>query len=175
MILKLVYYKDRILRKKCRLIGEITEEVRQLALDLVESVLEYDGAGLAAPQVGSDVRMFVIRYSNDLDEGGMPVLCSPQIFINPKISIIAGVDMETQTEGCLSIPGIVGEVSRPQKIVVEAMDLEGKVFTEEAVGWRARVIMHENDHLNGTLFIDRVSSAQKKKLKEPLKKLASRF
>jgi len=174
MILNLKYYNNPILREKCHPVEEITEAVRQLAQDLIESVLEYDGAGLAAPQVGHNLRMFVIRYSNEVDEEGMPVLCLPQVYINPKISVIS-TDTHVQTEGCLSIPGITAPVTRPKKIRVEAMDVEGRLLTEEALDWRARVIMHENDHLNGVLFIDRISAAQKKKLKDFLKKVDSKF
>jgi len=174
MILDLKYYGDPILRKKCAPIEKITDEMRQLAQDLIESVVAHNGAGLAASQVGRSVQMFVICYANEEDKEGMPILCPPKVYINPKISS-PSKETEDQIEACLSIPKISAEVNRPKKIRVEAMDLDGNSFIEEAEGWRARVIMHENDHLNGVLFIDRLSTSQKKKLNKPLKEISDKF
>jgi len=170
MILDLKYYGNPVLRKKCKVIEKITDEVRQLAQDLIETVLAENGAGLAAPQVGHCVRMFVIRYDNGMDEEGMPFLCPPKIYINPKLSQ-PSEGMFSHDEGCLSIPGILAKVTRPCNITVEAMDLSGNIFTEKTTGWRAKAIMHENDHLNGVLFIDRVHPRIKKKIDPALKEL----
>ena len=174
MSLKLKYYNDPILRKQCAPVETITQEVRELAQHLISSVLEYDGAGLVAPQVGYSVRMFVIRYSHEVDSEGWPKLCPPTLYINPTISVL-GKEKEVQTEGCLSIPNLTAQVERPTAISVEAMDLNGALFSEEARGWRARVILHENDHLNGTLFIDRIDAAQKKKVKRSLEAIHRKF
>ena len=174
MTLELTYYNDPLLRKKCRPIENITSEVQRLAEELTRAVLAYDGAGLAAPQVGYDVRMFVIRYANGSSGDGMPKLCEPKIYINPTISAISE-EVNEQMEACLSIPGIAEKVTRPSKISVEAMDQNGALFQEEATQWRARVILHENDHLNGRLFIDRLPQAKRKQLKSRLAAIDERY
>ncbi|MCB1085278.1 MAG: peptide deformylase [Chlamydiia bacterium] len=174
MIKDLVYYGDPLLRKKCQEVEEITDDIRQIAQDLIETALEKDGAGLAAPQIGYEVRMFVSRYENGEDKEGWPILCPPKIYINPKLSK-PSEKMDTHNEGCLSIPGIYEKVTRPYEIHVEAMDLDGKIFTEVATGWRARNIMHENDHLNGVLYIDRIAPNQRKRLEPHLRELKKNF
>ena len=166
MILDLKYYGDPILRKKCKPIEKITDEIRQLAQDLCETVIASDGAGLAAPQVGHALCIFVCRYEDGVDAEGWPILTSPKIYINPKLSSPSD-EMIVHGEGCLSIPGIYEKVARPRRIIVEAMDLDGNLFVDEATDWKARAIMHENDHLNGVLFIDRIHPKSKKKI-EPL-------
>lgn len=174
MILDLKYYGDPVLRKKCKPVKEINDDIRQLAQDLIETVLDCDGAGLSAPQVGRLYRIFVIRYSNELDQKGLPILSSPEIYINPKISNPSS-EVVSYNEGCLSIPGIYESVSRPYEITVEYMDLDGKIHKEVAINWRARVIMHENDHLNGVLFIDRIDPNLKKKIEGALRELKKKY
>lgn len=167
MIRDLLYYGNPGLRKKCAQVKEINDEVKQIAQDLIETVLDKDGAGLAAPQIGCFVRIFVSRYDNGADSEGWPVLCPPKIYINPILSQ-PSEKVDTHSEGCLSIPGIYGEVTRPWEIHVQAMDLEGNIFSEVATGWRARNIMHENDHINGVLYIDRIDPRTRKKIKPDL-------
>jgi peptide deformylase len=174
MIKGLIYYGHPGLRKKCAEIEEITDDIRQIAQDLIETVLAQDGAGLAAPQIGEYIRMFVIRYDNGMDDEGWPILCPPKIYINPKLSKPSS-EIITHGEGCLSIPGIYEEVSRPLTITVEAMDLDGNIFVEETTGWRARDIMHENDHLNGALFIDRIHPNKRKKIEPDLKEIKKKY
>lgn len=166
----LVYYGSPILREKCVEVKEITDEIRQIAQDLIDTVLDKDGAGLAAPQIGYNVRIFVSRYENGADAEGWPILCPPKIYINPKLKAPSS-EMDTHGEGCLSILGIYEEVTRPYSIEVEALDLDGNTFTETATGWRARNLMHENDHLNGVLFIDRIAPSRRKKIEPKLKDL----
>lgn len=174
MILDLKYYGDPDLRKKCDPVEEVNDEVRQLAQDLIETVLEHDGAGLAAPQVGRHVRMFVSRYANGADSEGWPIFCPPTIFINPKLSSPSS-QMVTHGEGCLSIPGIYEKVTRPSSITIEYMDLEGNIHVEEVTGWRARNLMHENDHLNGVLHIDRIHPKRRKKIEHALRELRKKY
>ena len=174
MIKDLLYYGNSGLRKKCVEVKEITAEVKQIAQDLVETVLQKDGAGLAAPQIGYLVRMFVSRYDNGADSEGWPILCPPKIYINPILSE-PSKKVATHGEGCLSIPGISEEVTRPWEIHVEAMDLEGNTFTEIATGWRARNIMHENDHLNGVLYIDRIDPKKRKKMEPVLRSIKKKY
>ncbi|MEM8727572.1 MAG: peptide deformylase [Chlamydiota bacterium] len=174
MIRNLLYYGNPGLRKRCAEVKEIDDEVRQIARDLIDTVLEKDGAGLAAPQIGYFVRMFVSRYGGGTDAEGWPILSPPKIYINPILSKPSD-RKETRGEGCLSIPGIHAEVTRPWEIHVQATDLEGKTFTEIATGWLARNIMHENDHINGVLYIDRIDPKRRKKIDPPLLSLKKKY
>jgi peptide deformylase len=155
-------------------VKEITDEIKQLAQDLMDTVMDKDGAGLAAPQIGYTVRMFVSRYDNGADDEGWPILCPSKVYINPKLSNPSS-EMHTHGEGCLSIPGIYEDVTRPISIDVEAMDLEGNIFTETATGWRARNIMHENDHINGVLYVDRIPSNRRKKIEGALRAIKKKY
>ncbi|NGY96084.1 MULTISPECIES: peptide deformylase [unclassified Neochlamydia] len=156
MILQLAYYGDPILRKKTETIKEINSDLRQLAANMLDTMYAEKGIGLAGPQVRQSIAIFVTcvpTYIND--ETSLPGV--ERIFINPKI-LSYSEESDTLPEGCLSIPKVSGLVTRPLKIVVQAMDLDAKTFTEEFVGYEARCILHENDHLNGKLFIDRMAS-----------------
>ncbi len=173
MILPLVYYGDSRLRKKCEPITEISQEVLDLAQNLRDTVDEYHGAGLAAPQVGVLLQMFVVLYAGE-DEQGDPILGEPTFFLNPKLSNPSSEEI-LEEEGCLSIPGAYGKVLRPHSITVEAMDLKGNIFTEEVSGWRARAIMHENDHINGVLYPDRMTKRRRKLLEPALKQIKKQY
>lgn len=135
--------EDEILRKKSKPIDRITERIEILVEDMIETMHDADGVGLAAVQVGLLKRLFVI----DLYDGN-----GPQVFINPEI--IAKDGEEIDQEGCLSIPDRVGLVKRPTNVTVKFMELSGEEQTIEAEGLFARAICHENDHLNGVLFTD---------------------
>ena len=174
MILDLKYYGHPVLRKKCKLIEVIDDKVKKFIQHLIETLLKHDGAGLAASQVGELLSVFVIRYDNGEDSEGRPIFCPPKVYINPILSS-PSEKTSLQLEGCLSIPGITEEVERPYKIKVSYLDLEGKQQEEEVTGWRARVIMHENDHLNGVLFIDRLPSKSKKRLENDLRQLKKKY
>lgn len=165
MLLHLRYYGDPVLRKKCSPVGKITEEIRQLVLDMIETMDNSNGIGLAAPQVGKDLRLFVLRNYISNEKGELS-LSDPKVFINPRL-FDHSQEMVEEEEGCLSIPGIRSLVPRPVRIKIEATDLEGKLFTEELEGYNARVRMHENDHLNGVLFIDRIDERTRREI-EPL-------
>ena len=115
-------------------------------------------------QVGKAIRMFVVRKEKTLPDGKMGV-GDAKVYINPVLSE-PGEEHDTLLEGCLSFPGIQVEVERPLAITVEALDLEGNKFKEVITGYDARVIMHENDHLNGTFFIDRCSKEEKQRVEE---------
>jgi len=103
----------------------------------------------------------------------MLTLTHPQVYINPKITVHPGIS-GNDVEGCLSIPGIREEVERALSLSIEALDLEGNPFKEEVFGYKARIILHENDHLNGVLFIDRLPKAVKKKIAPALKEIQKR-
>ena len=154
MKLPLAYYGNPLLRKKCLPIKEITQEICRLADDMIETMDQSNGIGLAASQVGHLIRLFVLRKYHHLPSGEWTVSV-PIVYINPKILEHSKETWSTE-EGCLSIPKVYLPVDRPLKIKVEAQDREGNTFIEELEGMNARVVLHENDHLNGVLFIDRV-------------------
>lgn len=173
MILKIYYYGDPILRKHCEPITEITDEIRKLASDMIETMDKNDGIGLAAPQVGRTLRMFVLR-NYIYQEDGHWTLSEPKVYINPKLSSPSDHTI-SDVEGCLSLPGLRLDVDRPGKVTIEAMDLDGNVFVEGLEGYNARVRMHENDHINGVLFIDRVDVNTRKKIDPILKAIKKKY
>ena len=173
MRLPVRYYGDPILQMHCKPIEEITEEIRNLGADMIETMDAGKGIGLAAPQVGVPIRLFVLRNYIETVEGDLG-FSDPLVYINPKLSN-PSMKKVYDTEGCLSIPGYRSEVLRPVKIRVEATDLQGTPFAEEVEGYNARVRMHENDHLNGVLFIDRLDLRQRKKIDSFLKDLQKKY
>lgn len=140
-------YGDEILRKKSRSIDVVNDRIKTLIKDMFETMYEADGVGLAAPQVGILKRVVVI----DVGEG-------PIALINPEIIEQGGKYIDV--EGCLSVPGEQGEVERPEKIKVKALNEEGKEIILEAEDLFARAICHEVDHLNGVLFVDRIIKSE---------------
>ncbi|MCR4842015.1 MAG: peptide deformylase [Eubacterium sp.] len=136
---------DEILTKKCREIKEVTPRIRELAEDMIDTMYEANGVGLAAPQVGILKRLVVI----DIGEEDKP----PYVFINPEIIESSGE--QTGDEGCLSVPGKVGTVTRPMYVKAKAYDLDMNEFTVEAEGLLARAICHELDHLEGTVYVSK--------------------
>ncbi len=173
MQLKIYRYGHPVLRKRCEPVVEITDEIRQLVADMIETMDQNEGIGLAAPQVGHPIRLFVLRNYIYADEGKW-TLSEPKVYINPKLTS-PGTEMLSDTEGCLSLPGLRLEVDRPDRITVEAMDLEGKTFVEELEGYTARIRMHENDHINGVLFIDRVDLHTRKQIDPLLKQIKKKY
>ena len=169
MLLKIYYYGHPILRKRCQPIPKITDEVRKLADDMLDTMDKNNGIGLAAPQVGYSIRMFVLRNYVWTEEGQW-ALSEPKVYINPKM-IDPSKKFISDTEGCLSIPGLRLAINRPDKITVEAMDLNGDLFVEEVEGYNARVRMHETDHINGVLFIDRADPKTRKEIEPLLKEI----
>lgn len=173
MKLPLRYYGDPILRQKAQPVEAITEEIRQLCLDMIETMLAYNGIGLAAPQVGHLVRIFVSNVAYEDGEGEVH-LGDPVVYINP-VLVEPSDSLVERSEGCLSIPKLYAAVARPLKITVEAMDIEGKSFTKECYGYHARNIMHENDHLNGVLFIDRIKGKRRTLLEPELRRIKLQY
>ena len=137
-------YGHDVLRKECREVEEIDKRLLVLIKDMLETMYDADGVGLAAPQVGILKRLFVI----DIGDG-------PLVFINPEIIETSGKQIDE--EGCLSLPGKMEEVMRPNYVRARALNEKGQEFEIEAEELLARAILHEYDHLNGTLFIDRVN------------------
>ncbi len=139
---------DSCLRKVCKEVKDVNLRTKILIGDMFDTMYETNGVGLAAPQVGILKRIFVIDCG---DEEGNSV---PYVFINPEILEEEGV--QTDYEGCLSVPGKSGVVSRAQKVKVRAFNEKMEEFELEAEGLLARCILHENDHLNGIVYVDRV-------------------
>jgi len=159
----IVVYGDPVLREKAQKIKEIDRDVKELVSDMIATLENQRGLGLAAPQVGVSLRVFIIDLS------AIDITETVKVFINPEIISTSGeVVME---EGCLSFPGIFQKINRPEYAKVKAIDLDGNEFTLEASGMLARAIQHENDHLNGVLFIDHFSSLSRTLLQGKLKKL----
>lgn len=145
---------DDVLREQTREVTEFDDKLNDLIENMIDTMHEADGIGLAAPQVGLSLRMLVTDISGVEKEG------KPEAFINPYIRESFGeVVLE---EGCLSIPGIREEVTRPEEIVLEYQDATGAKKKEQFSGWMARVLQHEIDHLDGVLFVDHLSPIKKK-------------
>jgi peptide deformylase len=159
-ILKVSRMGHPVLRARARAIdvGEIkSSRIQQLIDDMFETMSEYQGVGLAAPQVHESVRLFVAGFAptpdEDDDEERVPLMT----VINPEITVVSPETVE-DWEGCLSIPDIRGKVPRARHVVLRAFDRKGKRFEMQASGFTARVIQHETDHLDGVLFFDRMST-----------------
>jgi len=173
MKLKIRYYGDPVLRTKAEPIAEITPEIVQLAHEMVAAMVEYNGVGLAAPQVGRLVRLFVFR-DEWLNESGQYELGHPQVVINPVLSA-PSKEIETMLEGCLSLPNLHVPVPRPKKIHIRYQNLEGEWIEKDLEHFLARVNMHENDHLNGVLHIDRASPKDRKAIEPALLKIKQKY
>jgi len=163
-ILAIRIYPDPVLRVKCRKVEEFDARLRKLASDMVETMHAAPGVGLAAPQVGVDLRLAVV----DVSVGADPSLL--KVLINPEVVRREGA--ESDVEGCLSLPGITDKVDRPAAVTVRAQDLAGKPFELEATEYMARAVCHEIDHLDGILFTDHLRGLRKERVRRQLKKLA---
>ena len=155
---------DKILRQKARLVERIDPEIKEFVYDLIETMYEKDGVGLAAPQVGKSIRIFVVDpfwFKEGYEK-------EPKVFINPVFKEFNG-ESEGE-EGCLSLPDIYAHVTRAENVQIEALNEKGEKVKYQADGLFARALQHEYDHLEGILFIDKVSKLKRisfsKKLKE---------
>ena len=152
---------DEVLREETKNVTSFDSSLRMLIDAMFDTLIEADGVGLAAPQVGVSKKFFVV----DLRRGDD----SKYVFINPEI-IETSIEEGPYEEGCLSIPGFYREVIRPLRVRVQAQDVNGKYFTIDADGLLARVIQHENDDLNKTLFIDHLTPEEKEKVEKTFRK-----
>lgn len=142
---------EKVLRRKARKVTDFGVDLQTLIDDMVETMREAPGVGLAAPQVGIPLRVIVVEFGDEEDENVPPKLFS---LVNPEI-VRASKDSITGTEGCLSIPGYLGDVERSTQVLVKGQNRHGKPMRLKANGWLARIFQHEIDHLDGVLFIDR--------------------
>lgn len=167
MILQLHYYGHPILRQKAKPIEAVTPEIVKIAEDMVETMLSHSNSiGFAGPQLGVPLRLFVIREEIFLPNNQF-TFGPPEVIINPVLSK-PSQETEVMSEGCMSIPNLHVEVARPTKIHVRYQNIKGECIEEDLVDFRARMFMHENDHLNGVLHIDRMASAKKRQEIEPV-------
>jgi len=148
---------DPVLRRKARKVDKLTPEIRQLIEDLIETMRDAPGVGLAAPQVGVSERVIVVEYAEEADDDAddQPARKKLYVLVNPEI-VWSSDEMVDGTEGCLSIPGWMGDVTRHEAIAVKGLNRSGQRVKINARGWLARIFQHEIDHLDGVLYIDRL-------------------
>lgn len=177
MILEIVQYGHPALRAKGSRVEKIDSAIRRLAEDMLETMVEADGVGLAAQQIGRPLQMCVVDVAGVTDRpsilriNGRPVEITdhmPLILINPDVETYG--KSRSGVEGCLSFPGLRGDITRPWSVRVTAQTLAGPIAFE-ADGLLARAIQHEHDHLHGVLFIDRMEPAQRKELDPEIENL----
>jgi peptide deformylase len=158
-------YGSKVLRKRAAPVAAVSAGLKQLADDMLETMYKSGGIGLAAPQVGEPLRLIVVDVAGEEEKP------DPLVLFNPEVQVAKG--MAAAEEGCLSVPGIWAEVSRPEFITVSALDREGKAFELKDIGGiLARCIQHEIDHLEGVLFVDKISSTDRMLNEAKLKKMA---
>lgn len=181
MILEITQFGNPILRKKCQRIEKVDDALLEFAQNMLDTMIEANGVGLAAPQVDKDIRMAVVDVSHDPEcvsflkvngEDAQMEDVMPLVFINPELEL-EGTRV-TDSEGCLSIHDIRANVRRPSRVKAKLPQLDGTVIELETDGLLARALQHEVDHLNGILFTDRISTAAKVSIKRKLRRLAAR-
>ncbi|RPJ71470.1 MAG: peptide deformylase [Acidobacteria bacterium] len=148
MILPIVKYGGVPLHQPAENLADITGEIEALVRDMVETMYAAPGVGLAAPQVGIPLRLFVVDITVGRDPRGLITLVNPEF--------VAREGMQLEEEGCLSLPGFNATVARPEKVVIKGLDLQGRERVYEGDGLLARAFQHEMDHLDGKVFVDRL-------------------
>lgn len=161
-LLPILSFPDPRLRTIAKPIAEVTDEIRQLAADMFETMYVAPGIGLAATQVDQHIQLIVMDLSEDKDQ--------PMVFINPKVTFLTDETLPYE-EGCLSVPQIYDKVERASRVKINAIGLDGKAFEQEADGLLAVCIQHEMDHLNGKLFVDYLSPLKRQRAREKVEKL----
>jgi len=175
LIYEIVKYANPVLRQRARPVEQFDDELRQLADDMVETMHGADGIGLAAQQIGKTLAICVVDIpeKGDCDEDGNrlhPEVSMPLVLINPSVTT-SSEQTSSYEEGCLSFPEITGPVIRPDDVTVDFQDLDGNPQSISAGHLLARCMQHEIDHLNGVLFIDRMSHVKRVALGGKLKRL----
>jgi peptide deformylase len=163
MIRPILKYGDRLLHEPARPVEALSADVDRLIGDMIETMYAAPGIGLAAPQVGVALRIFVVDLSGGRDPQGLIVM------VNPSFMERDGVQLEE--EGCLSLPGFTATVVRPERAVLRGLDLNGTEVEREGTGLLARAFQHEMDHLDGTLFVDRLRGIKKDLIVRRIRKL----
>lgn len=161
MLLPILEYPDPRLRTKAKPVEKVDDSIRQLIDDMLETMYEAPGIGLAATQVDQHIQLIVMDLSEEKTD--------PMVFINPVVTPLA-TEKAPYDEGCLSVPGFFETVERPVKVRIQALDREGKPMDIEADGLLAVCIQHEIDHLNGKLFVDYLSVLKRDRIRKKLEK-----
>lgn len=182
MIREIVFYPNPVLRKPAAPVMEVDDEIRTLASDMLETMYDANGVGLAAPQVGESIQLAIVDVSHDEEcvsylrvdgeEKTLAEVC-PLTFINPDLELLG--DKDTDSEGCLSFPDLRGDITRPFEVKATLQTLDGEKIVVETDGLFARALQHETDHLFGRLFIDRMSSARKMAIRRQLKEMQEQY
>lgn len=155
---------DSILREPARPVAAITPEIETLVDDMIETMYAAPGIGLAAPQVGVSLRIFVVDLSVGRDPAGLSVMINPEF--------VEREGMQLEEEGCLSVPGFTATVARPKRVVVKGWDRHGDEHQLEGTGLLARALQHEMDHLQSCLFLDRLRGISRELIVRKIKKLS---
>jgi peptide deformylase len=163
MIRPILRYGERVLHSPAAPVATITAEIDRLIADMIDTMYAAPGVGLAAPQVGVALRIFVVDVSLGHDPSALVVMVNP-VFVERD-------GMQLEEEGCLSVPGFNATVVRPERAVVEGLDREGQPHRREGVGLLARAFQHEMDHLDGTLFVDRLRGLKRDVIVRRIRKL----
>lgn len=167
MPLQIIPYPHPTLRIKSKPIRRVDQELRDIAAEMLDLMYDSNGVGLAANQVDLPLRLFVANPAGERGEGEELVL------INPELQMPKG--SETSQEGCLSLPGLYGQVKRPKTLRLSAFDLQGNPVERTVDGFLARVLQHENDHLDGVLFFDRMTEEGRRELDDAIVELETDF
>jgi len=163
MIRPLIRYGAQVLHQPARPVDAITPEINQLLTDMVETMYAAPGIGLAAPQIGVALRVFVVDLSVGRDPSGLIMMINPEF--------VERDGMQLEEEGCLSVPGFNATVVRPKRAVVKGLDREGNPQQIEGTDLLARAFQHEMDHLDGTLFVDRLRGIKRDMIVRKIRKL----
>jgi len=162
---KITHYPADVLQRPAEPVEKIDDSIRQLVERMTDIMIENKGIGLAAPQAGIPLRLFIISLDGTRQ--------SRKVYINPTVT--PSGPLEANEEGCLSVPGIYTKIRRYKRCTVSATDLDGKVFTEQAEGLYARALQHEYDHLEGITIINRMSQTARIAYRKQLKRLSQQY
>lgn len=163
--LEIIHYPNPILMEQAAPVKEIDESIIALSNRMIDMMVESDGVGLAAPQVGVSLRLIVISPTGKKEDA--------EVLINPELTNLTGCT--DSDEGCLSLPGIRGKIRRSESCTVTAYDLDGNKFTMDATDFTAIILQHETDHLDGTLFVDRLNAIGKMAARRGLRSLEREY
>jgi peptide deformylase len=163
MIRPILKHGDQVLHERAAIVGAITPEISQLVDDMVETMYAAPGIGLAAPQLGVALRLFVVDVSVGRDVNQLIVMINPEF--------VERDGMQLEEEGCLSVPGFNATVVRPSRVVIKGLDRAGEPQQREGTGLLARAFQHEMDHLDGTLFVDRLRGIKRDLIVRKIKKM----
>jgi peptide deformylase len=163
MIRPILKYGDRVLHEPTANVAALTPDIQRIIDDMIDTMYAAPGVGLAAPQLGIPLRILVTDISAGRDPAGLLIVVNPEF--------VEREGLQTEDEGCLSLPGFNATVARPMRVVVAGLDREGNQVRHEATGLRARAFQHEIDHLDGKLFVDRLRGVKRELILRRIRKL----